>query len=150
MQPNQNENHDWNVNEQFSEDLKALFEPTAPVNAQTDRCVMDEAARRLRHRSKPKWKRYWPACAAAAAAIAAGILFLNDNRPKDVSAPIALKNDANRDGAVDILDAYKLAQQIGANAEIDPKWDTNGDGIVDQKDVDRVAMAAVSLKEGVL
>jgi len=112
--------------------------------------VMHAAARRLRHRSRPRWKQYWPACAAAAAVIVAGVLFLNFNPPMETSAPLAMQEDINRDGTVDILDALKLAQQIQSSDSLNPQWDTNGDGIVNQKDVDTVAMAAVRMKEGVL
>jgi len=149
MKPKNNEQFDIQTSEQFSDDLKALFEPTVPVGAHIDRAVMDQAARRLRRRSRvPQWT-YW-AASAAAVLIVAGILFLNDNQRTDAPAPVVLKNDIDRDGAVNILDAFALARQIESPEEVDPTWDTNGDGIVDQKDVDTVAMAAVKLNEGVL
>jgi hypothetical protein len=141
-----NEKSDFRTSEQFSKDLQPLFEPKQAVSPHVDRAVMDAAARRLRHRDGIKWKRY--ACAAAAM-IAAGVLFLNFNRPVDSPVPIALKNDINQDGAVDILDALALAREI-QSAEANPQWDMNGDSAVNQEDVDMVAMAAVKLKEGVL
>jgi hypothetical protein len=45
---------------------------------------------------------------------------------------------------VDILDAFKLARHI-ESADADKKWDINEDGVVNGKDVDLVASAAVSL-----
>jgi len=147
MNPKNDEKFDVQPGEQFTKDLQSLFEPGQGVRPEVDRAVMDAAARQLRrpHRSR-RWAS-WAGCAAAAM-IVAGVLLMHFNQPEP-SAPVALHNDFNRDGAVDILDAFKLARQIGASAEIDPTWDTNGDGVVDQKDVDRVAFAAVQLNEGV-
>ena len=62
------------------------------------------------------------------------------------SAAPADPRDIDRDGRVDILDAFALARRLeGTDAPAD-NWDMNGDGVVDQGDVDSVAMAAVSLK----
>ena len=51
--------------------------------------------------------------------------------------------DINHDGRVDILDAYVLARKIARHEPLDPAWDINGDGVVDQKDVDLIATLAV-------
>jgi hypothetical protein len=58
--------------------------------------------------------------------------------------------DIDRSGRVDILDAFKLARQIKAGLQPSEKWDMNGDGQVNRKDVDLVAFAAVRLDKGVL
>lgn len=52
--------------------------------------------------------------------------------------------DVNHDGRVDILDAYFVARKIARKEPLDPAWDINGDGVVDQKDVDLIATLAVS------
>jgi len=51
--------------------------------------------------------------------------------------------DVNHDGRVDILDAYIVARTIARHEPLDPAWDINGDGVVDQKDVDLIATLAV-------
>ena len=51
----------------------------------------------------------------------------------------------DRNGRVDILDAFRLARSIEARGEADPQWDLNSDGRVDKDDVDLVASAAVRL-----
>jgi hypothetical protein len=58
--------------------------------------------------------------------------------------------DIDRSGRVDILDAFKLARHIKAGLQPSKKWDMNGDGLVNRKDVDLVAFAAVRLDKGVL
>ena len=58
------------------------------------------------------------------------------------------KGDFDGDGRVDILDAFALARHLESAHKPKDKWDMNGDGIVDRADVDRIAMAAVSLKRG--
>ena len=145
-----NEHFDPQPNEQFSKDLKALFEPAQKVRPEVDRAVMDQAAARLHRRGNRRRLMYWPGyVAAAAVVIVAGVLWLDFNKPVQTLTPVA-KNDINRDGTVDILDAYKLARYIKSAGLTDPQWDFNGDGIVDQRDVDTVAMGAVKLNEGVL
>ena len=144
-----NENNDRQPNEQFSKDLSSLFEPQTPVSGRVDRAVMDAAAKRLRHRGKGRRFAYGAACAAAAM-IVVGVLFFNMNQSADNLAQVALQKDVNRDGAVDILDAFKLARHIESAESPKQGWDMNGDGVVDQKDVDTVAMVAVNMKEGAL
>jgi len=58
--------------------------------------------------------------------------------------------DIDRNGRVDILDAFKLAKNIESAGPTETKWDINGDGLADRSDVDVVAFAAVRLDKGVL
>jgi hypothetical protein len=65
--------------------------------------------------------------------------------------------DIDRNGRVDILDAFKLARQIESAGRTEANlslreqgWDMNGDGLVNRNDVDLVASAAVRLDKGVL
>jgi len=52
--------------------------------------------------------------------------------------------DMNGDGVVDIVDALVLEKAVARHAG----RDVNGDGVADQKDVDRIAMSAVNLRKG--
>jgi hypothetical protein len=55
--------------------------------------------------------------------------------------------DLNRDGQVDILDAFQLARELSDSKGA--AHDLNGDGVMDQKDVEILANQAVKLaKEG--
>ena len=47
-----------------------------------------------------------------------------------------------------ILDAFALARHIEHGDRLDPRWDVNGDGVVDQTDVDWVATTAVRIDRG--
>ena len=60
------------------------------------------------------------------------------------------QTDIDRNGRVDILDAFKLARHIESAESTEARWDINGDGMIDRKDVDSIAFAAVRLDRGVL
>ncbi len=64
--------------------------------------------------------------------------------PSQPSNPVALVGDVNGDGKVDILDAYLVARAIATHASLNPAWDVNRDGVVDQKDVDWIANTSVA------
>lgn len=57
--------------------------------------------------------------------------------------------DIDGDGQLDILDAFALAKSLEAKDTTDPfqlaRMDQNGDGIVDEEDVSRLAMSVVML-----
>jgi hypothetical protein len=71
-------------------------------------------------------------------------------RKTSIAAAAEVASDIDHSGRVDILDAFKLARQIKAGLQPSEKWDMNGDGLVNRKDVDLVAFAAVRLDQGVL
>ena len=58
---------------------------------------------------------------------------------------VAAAEDVDRSGNVDILDAFVVAKLIEVDAQIDEAYDVNGDGNVDQSDVDRIASVAVAV-----
>ena len=60
---------------------------------------------------------------------------------------VGLREDFDRNGRVDILDAFGLARGLEGTAAPGPEWDLDGNGIVDRRDVDLMAMAAVRLVE---
>jgi hypothetical protein len=45
-----------------------------------------------------------------------------------------------------MLDAYRVARDLVDRHAVDRKWDVNGDGAVDQRDVDEIARAAVRVR----
>jgi hypothetical protein len=49
---------------------------------------------------------------------------------------------------VDILDAFALARQLKSGLVPGPGQDINGDGVVDERDVETIAAQAVRLQKG--
>ena len=66
-----------------------------------------------------------------------------------VTNPAAFaKEDINHDGYVDILDAFAVARQLKGESRPDTHLDVNGDGVVDERDVQVIATRAVELPKG--
>lgn len=66
-----------------------------------------------------------------------------------VADEAATPADIDGNGRVDILDAYVMARGLAnASTDLDPAWDINADGTIDQRDIDAVAQSAVRLKGG--
>src|SRR4051794_23026505 len=63
-------------------------------------------------------------------------------QPAAPTASIAIKADLDGNGRVDILDAFYLARRVGKESP-QPAWDINGDGKIDQADIDAIAAQAV-------
>jgi hypothetical protein len=137
------EDLDLRVSAGFSEDLRTLFKPQLSVPPEVDRAVIDKSHQ---HFIPKHWRHrifqhisLWRIAAAAAVIIFAFSLNLTQ-KPGPTMAV-----DIDRNGRVDILDAFKLARHIESANRTDKKWDINEDGVVNGKDVDLVASAAVSL-----
>ena len=141
------------------DDLAALFGPDLAVPPSVDAAVM---ARARGHLGRRRWRGpalRWAAAAVAAAAAAVFVLVIPTltsheapmaSRPAPMVAKAApgLRDDINGDGRLDVLDAFALARSIENKQKLAAAWDLNRDGVVDRKDADAVAMAAVSLKRG--
>jgi hypothetical protein len=56
--------------------------------------------------------------------------------------------DLNRDGRVDILDAFAVARQLKQGGTKNLQLDVNGDGVVDGRDVAAIAARAVKVERG--
>jgi len=161
------EDLDLRISPKLSEDLNTLFKPQFSVPPELDRAIMDQANRRLVQRH---WRHrvfrhisLWRIAAAAAVIIFAFSLNLTE-KPGPTTSQTNLVEaqavDIDRNGRVDILDAFKLARHIesadrtktnlspvssAGQALREQGWDINGDGLVDRNDVDQVALAAVRL-----
>jgi len=148
----------------LAEDLKALYGSDLSVPGEVDRAVIDRARRRLVRRGRrlswPRWARRWRVAGAAAAVIIFAVLLQTNLSPVSdtadrSAAPVskagtaAVPGDIDLNGRVDILDAFKLARHVESAGAVEAKWDFNADGLVNRKDVDAVASAAVRLDKGV-
>jgi hypothetical protein len=114
-----------------------------------DEAVLREARRYLGKPERPRfsWWRWIPRFAAAAALVA--LLTYGFVRHGSRSRPpVFAREDLNHDGRVDILDAFALARQLKAGPAPGPARDINGDGVVDERDVETIAARAVRLDKG--
>ncbi len=163
------------ISDRFRVDMQALFEPAGAVPPQVDKAILRQAHRHFARPRRLVIRLRWAAgVAAAAAVIAIGVVLYNAGVPTvhqpvesqlngHVTAqrispemPATLpavaaggRADVDRNGRVDILDAYRLARHIESRDRIEARWDLNGDGRIDRADVDLVAFAAVRLDKGV-
>jgi hypothetical protein len=151
------EDMDLKITSKLSTDLKALFGPQAGVPPEVDRAVMDRANKHLVPLQSGKGRRLrihwgWRIAATAAVIILAFSLELT-KQPEPTTDSLTLSKtqpvDIDRNGRVDILDAFKLARHIETDGRTEKEWDFNGDGLIDRSDVDMVALAAVRLDKGV-
>jgi|TARA_B100001971_G_scaffold210115_1_gene234941 hypothetical protein len=155
-------------------DLKGLHKEHIFVPPKVDESILDAAREHLGDTSgksaeqepmRQPWILQWAPWASAAACLML-ILFLtfpggkqNSSLTSDAAprqpfpspAIVATKispKDINRDGQVDILDAFALANRLEDGEAHQDQWDMNGDGQVDQADVDEISAVAVKLETG--
>ena len=87
--------------------------------------------------------------AAAAITVVVVLVVLPQFLRKPGALPgVGLAGDLNRNGQVDILDAFALARELKTGAHPGANWDITGDGVVDERDVAALAARAVSLGKG--
>lgn len=139
--------------DEFSEDLKKLIKPPKPVPEAVDKFIITLAEKKFAGKRTYKLLRWIaPAASVAAAVILVVISIAPSKTTKQVSLATQsfAKEDIDHNGRVNILDAMKLDKEITNVKAANIGWDVNKDGLVDKKDVDLVAYAAVRLNKGVL
>ena len=111
----------------------------------TDEAILRAAQAQLSPARKPRlnWLRFAPWAVGGTAGIV--LLFLSLQTPK--LTPGFAREDLNRDGAVDILDAFDLAKKL-ETGDSEAGVDLNEDGKMDEQDVGALAAKAVSLEKG--
>lgn len=150
-----NEDSSLKVSPKFKAELSNLFKPQDSIPPEVDRAILDKASHKFLRRQKRNRiiRRIGIAAATAAVILLAFSLDLS-KKPKSQAPSTYLAQTINYDidksGRVDILDAFKLARHIESATHVDKNLDMNGDGIINQDDVDSIALAAVSLDKGVL
>ncbi len=145
------ENLDLKVSDRLKSDLKTIFKSEQKVPLEIDRAILDKASQKLVSPRNHFYILRWAGPVAAAAAILiCTYVFVNQKAPvAKLQTSVKSNIDIDSSGRVDILDAFKLAKQIQTENTVDIKWDINGDGRVDDDDVQIIAYAAVSLNKGV-
>lgn len=128
------------------EDLGGLYRRPVAVPAERDRLILSGARAQMAKRRRLRLVMRLSGAAAAVAAVVALVLQTPTipDAEKQVRPAVAV-NDVNRDGVVDIVDAYVLARRVEAAGVVQTQWDFDGDGVVDRKDADAIAADVVSL-----
>jgi len=122
--------------------LKANARPKVFVPPTIDEAILKAARAQLRPAGRPypfrlpRWI-LWPGLAGACVAVA---LIAHVLIPRQFA-----REDLNRDGKVDILDSFALARQLKNGSSLPAFLDVNGDGVVDERDVNTLASQAVAL-----
>ena len=90
-------------------------------------------------KSRFRWPQrlLWPALVGACAMIALVARLLTPTQ--------FAREDLNRDGKVDILDSFALARELKNGGSLPAYLDVNGDGVVNERDVNAIASRAVAL-----
>ena len=133
--------------------LRGLFAQDVEVPKEVDRAILTQARQHLARRRRIVTLRRLAAGVAAAAAVVVVVWLVGIGRPLPTrpQAPVAVVTKVGRDATVDayrtvtILDAFRLARRIEQGNDLPAEFDVNRDGVVDQKDVDELAQAAVRL-----
>ena len=124
------------LDEPLRRDLCSLYQSHTVIPSHVNDAILNRAHARLAgmHRTPRMRKLRWAGAAVAAAAcvlLFGRVAFRSPFAPEDI--------DGNR--RVDIVDALKLAHQVQSGKG----RDLNGDGVIDQRDVETIAVAVVRL-----
>ncbi|HOB32091.1 MAG TPA: dockerin type I domain-containing protein, partial [Verrucomicrobiota bacterium] len=113
--------------------LKEVSARRVFVPPSVDAAVL-RAAREHLQPARPRrfrWRFLFPALATACVMIVAGYAWFAQRERAHEFA----REDINRDGKVDVLDAFQLARELNAGSAPENR-DLNGDGTVDHLDVE--------------
>jgi hypothetical protein len=128
----------------LSEALKAIYAPPEVIPSRVDDIILAQARDHLagvaQSRRIVRFPRWLAAAAILLLAAVLGSLWFSNRRLPEVA-----REDINRDGRVDVLDAFALARRLHQGAVTDRLFDINGDGLVDQKDIEAITTRAVKL-----
>jgi len=132
--------------------LAEIFGSAPAIARSMDDRILGAAREQSIRRNRMRWTiRYAIGSVAAAAAVVLIAIKMNRHDQPIVNDPtpaVATAEDFNRDGSVDMIDAFLMARKVAAKESLAKEWDFNHDGAVDTKDVDVVAFSAVKIKGG--
>jgi hypothetical protein len=134
------DDRDLDLPARLAEDL-ARLQRTPAVPPEVDAAIL--ASGRLRMRRQRRFRRIarWVGPAVAAAAVLAVVLY-----PSPVAHQPEVMRAFRAAARPTILDAFSLARQLKEHPVRDRRFDINDDGVVDRRDVDALARAAVRLE----
>jgi hypothetical protein len=143
--PDQNDESGPNPGSRLGRALGGLRKTSVFIPPAVDAAVLEQARphlTRIRAERSRRQRNQWlalAACLVIVAAVAQAVLHRSTTQ--------FAREDLNRDGRVDILDAFQLAREI-KDGKVPATGDFNGDGKVDAADVGFLAKQAVSLQRG--
>ena len=144
---------------QLHKDLSAATRAGIKIPQELDDAILKRASEALAPTAPKRLRLGKPAAWIAVAASLTLIIWISDmirsaviTKQQEVSAAV-MPGDIDRNGKVDILDAFKLARVLDNTAASSPPItthinDLNTDGTVDSLDVNAIAMKAVTLEQG--
>jgi hypothetical protein len=124
----------------LGEALQAAYSHRAEVPAAVDEAIRAAARERFDQRRRLRLMVRWGT--GLAAGIAAAIVIV-----VSLHRPAPMQPLARGDHPLNMVDALNLARHVAARDAVERSWDLNSDGVIDRKDVDAVADAAVNLKQ---
>ncbi len=130
--------------EELAATLRGIRESRIEVSADLDGRVLWHArsrARVARRTSSGRTLARWAAAAAVVLAVATTLLPGGLHR----SGLAVAREDVDGNGTIDIRDALLLAHEVEAG-HVSGTRDVNGDGVVNEEDVRRIALRAVALR----
>jgi len=132
--------------QQLAGEVASLGRRSIEVPKALDRAVLAAARRELARARAPQVLRLrrWLGAAAALLVVSGLGLWLAVGSQLSRFARREPR-DLDRNGRVDIVDAYALALRLQSGAALEPRWDFDGDGVVGDADVDDLARESVSL-----
>jgi hypothetical protein len=136
--------------EETAESLRVVVRAPFEVPDEVESRILWNARKQALTARRAQRGRLWrraalPALGLAAAAGLVLTLSLREQVPLARTARVVVQGDINGDGEINIVDAYVLALAIEGGRPQSVAADVNGDGVVDQSDVDTAARRAVSL-----
>jgi hypothetical protein len=142
------ENLDFEAPDRLVRGLQGLQNKPVFVPRTIDEAILRSARQEFSKATRKKWR--WPILIPSfglAVAILLMIALWHHNEGRTSKGQFA-REDINHDGQVDILDAFALARQVNERASVPSPADLNGDGVVDDRDVELITAHAVSLGGG--
>lgn len=137
----------------LSSGLKSLFAARVQPTADADEIVRAEIrqhfARTAPPRSRISWRNLpWAIAAIILISVLSWMIWPGYHSNKQTPLLAHQPADLDGNGRIDILDAMSLARILEGGLPEESRFDLNGDGAFDQRDVDFVAMQAVRLTSG--
>ena len=140
------------------EDLKApprLIEALRQVSSEgvfvppaIDKTIIKAAELHLNPSGQGRARRiWWWTALATASAVVVALSLVTIQWQRSPNGWFAVE-DINRDGQIDILDAFALARNVKQGISSDKNLDLNGDGVIDEKDVATISAHAVKMERG--
>ena len=146
---------DFEIPRDLIDDLAAIYDTPVAIPQEIDAGMAKATWRHFAHK-RQRWvpSIRWIVPLAAAAVVALMIMKIDREEAKPAMAPSstpmkaarwAISGDVDGDGRFDIVDVLALAQELETGHALDTRWDANGDGTVDGRDVDALGQNAVAL-----